>query len=81
MKVLIDTCVWSKVLRQKKPDLELTQKVKDLIDDGRVSIIGPIRQDLLSGISDTKQFNQLKSVFAAHEDIPLTTDHFAYALH
>lgn len=63
----------------KKPDVELTQKVKDLIDDGRVSIIGPIRQELLSGISNTKQFNQLKSVLAAYEDIPLTTEHFVKA--
>ena len=79
MKALVDTCVWSQVLRHKSPNTELTKKLKDLIKDGRVSIIGPIRQELLSGITNAKQFNQLKDVLSSFEDIPLKAGHFEKA--
>lgn len=79
MKVLVDTCIWSQALRHKSPNAELTKKLKDLINDGRVVIIGFIRQELLSGISSAKQFNQLKGLLAFFEDIPLKTEHFEKA--
>jgi len=79
MKILIDTCMWSRVLRHKDPNIELTSKIKDLINDGRVAIIGPIRQELLSGISNIGQFNKLKETLSSLEDIPLKTEHFVKA--
>jgi predicted nucleic acid-binding protein len=79
VKALVDTCIWSQVLRRKTPSAELTKKLKDLIQDGRVSIIGPIRQEILSGISNIKQFNQLKELLSSFEDIPLKTGHFEKA--
>jgi predicted nucleic acid-binding protein len=79
MKVLVDTCVWSVVLRHKNPHPELTNRLKELIADGRVAIIGPIRQELLAGISDKKQFDQLERLLSGFEDIPLRTEHFIKA--
>ncbi|MGR3179583.1 MAG: type II toxin-antitoxin system VapC family toxin [Candidatus Anammoxibacter sp.] len=79
MKALVDTCIWSQVLCHKSPNTELTRKLKDLITDGRVVIIGLIRQELLSGISSVKQFNQLKGLLSSFEDIPLKTEHFEKA--
>lgn len=79
MKVLVDTCIWSKTLRHKSPDSEITDKIKELIKDGRIVIIGPIRQELLSGISDTSQFNRLKDMLSAFEDITLESKHFIKA--
>ena len=79
MRVLVDTCVWSQVLRHKNPNLELTKKMKDLINDGRVCIVGPIKQELLSGIPDIRQFNQLKELLSSFEDISLKTEHFLKA--
>ena len=79
MKALVDTCIWSEVLRYRHPDESLANRVKDLIHDGRVVMIGPVRQELLSGISDPKQFHQLKEVLSAFEDIPLSTVHFEKA--
>lgn len=79
MKVLVDTCVWSKALRHKKPDLIIASQLKDLISDGRAAIIGPIRQEVLAGISEDKQFNSLKSKLSAFEDIPLKSEYFIYA--
>ncbi len=79
MKVLVDTCVWSKTLRHRSPDSEITDKIKELIRDGRIVIIGPIRQELLSGISDISQFNKLKDMLSAFEDITLESKHFIKA--
>ena len=79
MKVLVDTCVWSQVLRHRSPNTELTKKLKDLIRDSRVSIIGPIRQELLSGVPNTKQFDKLKDQLSSFEDVPLKTEHFEKA--
>ena len=79
MKVLVDTCIWSQVLRHKSPDAELTGKLQELIRNARVAIIGPIRQELLSRIPQVKQFEQLKEFLSAFEDIMLRTEHFEKA--
>jgi predicted nucleic acid-binding protein len=79
VKVLVDSCVWSAVLRRRSPDPELSVKMKDLIESDRVAIIGPIRQELLSGISDFEQFKKLQSSLSAFEDLALRTDHFEKA--
>jgi predicted nucleic acid-binding protein len=79
MKVLVDTCVWSRVLRYKKADEKLKKQLENLIADGRVVIIGPIRQELLSGIAKEKQFQELKENLSAFESIPLRKSHFEKA--
>ena len=79
MKVLVDTCIWSHVLRHKQPNNELAEKLKDLIKDGRVIMIGPIRQELLSGISEPSQFRKLKNNLSSFDDLPLLSDYFVKA--
>lgn len=79
MKVLVDTCIWSAVLRRRSPDAGLSAKMKDLIEAGRVSIIGPIRQELLSGISDIDQFRKLRNILSAFDDFALATEHYEKA--
>lgn len=79
MKVLVDTCVWSLVLRHKNPDRKIEMQLKELISDGRLSIIGPIRQELLSGITSDVQFASLHERMAFFEDIPLHPDYFVKA--
>jgi predicted nucleic acid-binding protein len=79
MKILVDTCIWSQVLRKKTPNLNLTKQLKDFVNDGRVVMIGPIRQEILSGISNPSQFNKLKHTLSFFEDIVLKTDHFVKA--
>jgi len=75
MKVLVDTCIWSQVLRHKSPDADLTKKLQELVQNSRIAIIGTIRQELLSGIAQIKQFNELKETLSAFEDLPLNTEH------
>jgi hypothetical protein len=54
MLVLVDTPVWSLALRRQSRDLSerersITQALEELIRDGRVQLIGVVRQELLSG--------------------------------
>jgi predicted nucleic acid-binding protein len=79
MRVLVDTCVWSEILRRKTPDPARAKTLTKLIQEGRVVLIGPIRQELLSGLSDSTQFTRLKETLAAFDDIPLESDHFVTA--
>jgi predicted nucleic acid-binding protein len=71
LKVLVDTCVWSQALRHKTPDIEVIKKLTGLVQDNRAVLIGPIRQELLSGLPHPEQFARLKEVLDAFEDIPL----------
>jgi len=79
MKVLVDTCIWSQVLRHKSPNVDLTKKLQELVQNSRIAIIGPIRQELLSGIAQSKQFNVLKETLSSFEDLPLNTEHYEKA--
>jgi predicted nucleic acid-binding protein len=79
MKVLVDTCIWSSVLRRKNPDQETGRHLREIISDNRLVIIGPIRQELLSGISKVPQVESLKVFLVPFEDITLTTRHFTTA--
>lgn len=56
MKVLVDTPVWSYALRTRQTEYsnEIDQ-FESLIKDQRALIIGPIRQEILSGYSDLKK--------------------------
>lgn len=72
MKVIVDTCIWSQSLRRIKPkSSRIIIELTELIKDGRVQMIGPIRQELLSGIKSTKQFALLKRKLSAFPDLPI----------
>lgn len=59
--VLIDTCIWSLALRGQSPrDIDVAESLAGLIRAEKAKIIGPIRQEILSGYSDIKQYNKLK---------------------
>lgn len=79
MKILVDTCVWSQVLRYDPPNGKLIRRLEELVNDGLVAIIGPIRQEILSGISNEAQFNKLKNSLSAFEDTPLKSEYFTKA--
>lgn len=85
MKVLVDTCAWSLMLRRRKravlsgEEQSIRDALTELIQDGRVAIIGPIRQEVLSGIQDAAQFERLREALAAFRDEPLNTTHFEEA--
>ena len=82
MKVLVDTSVWSLALRKKTPtenEIKIINELKELIHELRVVIIGPIRQELLSGISDELRFNTLKEKMRSFEDIDILSHEYENA--
>ncbi|HJQ38136.1 MAG TPA: PIN domain-containing protein [Thermoanaerobaculia bacterium] len=83
MKVLIDTTVWSLVLRRpNRPENAWANgEVAALVNDGRVVIIGPIRQEALSGIAERVQFDQLREHLRAFPDFEITSDDYEEAAH
>ena len=76
MKVLGDTSIWSLAFRRSAENLNSEEKtilsnLISLIEELRVVLIGPIRQEILSGISDEMQFSQLKEKLQAFDDLPM----------
>jgi predicted nucleic acid-binding protein len=83
MKVLVDTPIWSLALRRagfrSSVDHFLVNEFNDLINEARVVLIGPIRQELLSGIPNYDQFTLLKEKLQAFEDLPLKREAYEMA--
>lgn len=82
MKVLVDTSVWSLALRKKQKNEEdnrIVRELQELIRELRVVMIGPIRQELLSGISDTVKFRQLRDKLRAFDDSELNSADYEMA--
>lgn len=75
MKVLVDTSVWSLALRRKSPEghERTVSLLAALIEDGRVAMIGAVRQELLSGIRDDAQFERLREHLRAFPDVGVTS--------
>ncbi len=72
MKVLVDTPIWSYALRSNCKGFEKhVSKLESLILDQRVLIMGPIRQEVLSGYSDMRQFEKLRKKLSYFENTPI----------
>jgi predicted nucleic acid-binding protein len=80
VKVLADTCVWSLALRREgRKQIPCVKELRSLIQDHRVQMIGPIRQEILSGIHSESQFNQLARHLDSFSDLPILTKDFIEA--
>jgi predicted nucleic acid-binding protein len=88
MNVLVDTPIWSLAFR-RKGQLEshessaLVTELIELINEDRVVLIGPVKQEVLSGISNPNQFKLLKeklkpfaNLLISDEDYELAADFF-----
>jgi len=78
VNVLVDTSIWSLALRRKPHDLNPVERaavaeLTSLIQEGRARIIGLIRQELLSGIKTSSQYEKLRAVLRSFPDEPVTT--------
>ncbi len=80
MKTLVDTCVWSSVLRRDKiANKEIEKKLIELILNNDALIIGPIRQEILSGYSDPRKFKKLKDRLDAFPNLEIIDDDYVVA--
>ena len=74
MKVLVDTSVWSLALRRRRSSHPCVQELQSLIRDGRVAMMGAVRQELLSGIRQAADFASLRVHLRAFEDEQILSD-------
>ena len=84
MNVLIDTSVWSLALRRKNESLKtnerfLVAELSELIREGRARMIGFVRQELLSGIKATEQYEKLRLHLRSFPDEVVDTSDYEEA--
>ncbi|MBX3473317.1 MAG: PIN domain-containing protein [Planctomycetes bacterium] len=77
MLVLVDTSVWSLVLRRRPAlvgdELAFADELRELIREGRAVLIGPIRQELLSGARTRENLHRLRDSLRAFPDVAPTS--------
>ena len=82
MTVLVDTPMWSLVYRRhraSREDSAVINEMKSLIRRGLAVMIGPVRQEVLSGMSDPLPHELLRATLRAFDDLPLETEDFERA--
>jgi predicted nucleic acid-binding protein len=80
MNVLVDTSVWALALRRRSGAVHAAAtELADLIGDGRVALIGPIRQELLSGIRHRADVDRLRDHLRNFPDTALVPVDFERA--
>jgi predicted nucleic acid-binding protein len=82
MKVLVDTPIWSLAFRKKeinKANNITINNLINLIQEKQIAIIGSIRQEVLSGISDKNKFFEIKNKLSVFSDYIIQTEHYEFA--
>jgi predicted nucleic acid-binding protein len=82
VKLLVDTSVWSLALRRRNTaslipeEQKLKAELVRAIEDGRVAMLGVLRQEVLSGIKEEIQCNKVKAALDPFLDEPVNSaDH------
>ena len=84
MMVLVDTSVWSLALRRRQADLspaeqDLKASLQELVRDGRAQVVGPVRQELLSGIRAEESFRKVRDALRAFDEPQLRVEDYEEA--
>ena len=80
MKVVVDTSVWSIVLRRRRAvENALAIPLRELIEDGLIVMLGCVRQEILSGIRAMGQSQILRDRLRPFRDEVLRTEDYEMA--
>lgn len=80
MNVIVDTSVWSEFLRRKNRHSEsVRSEVGILISSHRALLLGPIRQELLSGVKTEDQFKALRARLRSFPDHTIAMEDYEKA--
>ncbi|HTV81772.1 MAG TPA: hypothetical protein VME18_03905 [Acidobacteriaceae bacterium] len=79
MMLLVDTSVWSLAFRRRARDLNPRERaVREIpekaIAEGRVALLGALRQEMLTGSREERQFLRLRNALRAFPDVPLSAE-------
>jgi len=82
--VLVDTPVWSLFVRRAEAHLSIQEKalreeLADLVQERRAQLIGPVRQEVLSGIREEGRCRRLRHSLRAFPDPAITIDDYELA--
>ncbi len=81
MNVLVDTCIWSETFRRRpkgEPPL-VSALLRELIRESRALVLGPVRQEILSGIKEPSQFVMLRDRLRSFPDLSLLPEDYETA--
>ena len=86
MLVLVDTSIWSLALRRTTTNLNPREQrvaaaLRELIRDGRAQLVGPVRQELLSGIRHENRFARVRDQLRAFDEPSLDPADYEEAAH
>jgi predicted nucleic acid-binding protein len=74
VRVLPDTPIWSAALRRSnQPGNSYREELARLVNHGLVEVIGPIRQEVLSGIRERSSYEAVREQLRKFNDLEITT--------
>jgi len=76
MMVLVDTPVWSLALRRRPEHLSRSQQGLANVLAERAQMVGPIRQELLSGIREEAQYKKIRDYLRAFHEPSLEAEDY-----
>ena len=80
MQVIVDTSVWSLALRRRVIQRsDVVDGLSRLIEEDRALLLGPVRQEILSGVRHNSQFKRLRNALEAFPDEPITSEDYIQA--
>ena len=80
MRILPDTPIWSAAFRRGDDVAgSYRDEMLKLVNQGLVEIIGPIRQEILSGIRDRSKFDVVRDRLRAFPDLEIGTGDYEEA--
>ncbi|HJX65084.1 MAG TPA: PIN domain-containing protein [Polyangia bacterium] len=80
MNVIVDTSVWSLALRRQRSSANAqARELAELVREGRATMLGPVRQELLSGVRGEDQFETLRGHLRAFPDVLLEAEDYEQA--
>ena len=82
MTVLVDTPIWSFAYRRARRTAQeqlVVDELTNLIRREATVLIGAVRQEVLSGINDSKHFEAVRVTLRGFVELPLTASEFEQA--
>jgi predicted nucleic acid-binding protein len=80
VRVLPDTPIWSAAFRRGEDVAgSYREELLKLVNQGLVELIGPIRQEVLSGIRDRSKFEVVRDRLRTFPDLEIGTDEYEEA--
>ena len=80
MNVVVDTSIWSLAYRRRAVTVDPSvAELAELIREDRAVMMGPVRQELLSGLRDELQFQRLRTLLRPFTDLRLEADDYESA--